>query len=109
MKQNHSKISKPSQPNIDFLSSTEAIIAYSDDEEIIRHALISYAITEAITAGDQTALEPYKNVSLFSNISVCRHLKSKNPYKLFIEIMLLNLVRKIKRNSYKFKLTFLLI
>jgi arylsulfatase A-like enzyme len=69
MKQNHSKISKPSQPNIDFLSSTEAIIAYSDDEEIIRHALISYAITEAITAGDQTALEPYKNVSLFSNIS----------------------------------------
>lgn len=67
MEQNHSKISKPSQPNIDidFLSSTEAIIAYSDDEEIIRHALISYTITEAITAGDQTALEPYKNVSLF--------------------------------------------
>ena len=77
MKQNHSKISKPSQPNIDFLSSTEAIIAYSDDEEIIRHALISYAITEAITAGDQTALEPYKirkikNLTMTMNTLACR-------------------------------------
>lgn len=45
----------------------------------------------------------YPKNSLFSNTGVYRHLKSKNPYKLFIEINLLNLVRKIKHSSYKFK------
>lgn len=62
-----------------------------------------FSLPNLVLGLDNIRMLYYPKKSLFSNTGVYRHLKSKNPYKLFIEIMLLNLVRKIKHSSYKFK------
>lgn len=76
-----------SQIDEQVIENTESIIAYSNDQGILKNASISYAITEAIKSGDLDALIEIENTTSFSSMD---HYNVGNPLRNVKNLFLSN-------------------